>query len=121
MNKTETPNPPPIAWENVAFNLSSEFGPEDMQRLEAFAKAFWREMLSQCARHPSPESEASGWVSIDDRLPNEPNSVLIYLRRKAIEIGYFNGRWSTHTDGERTDVTHWMPFPAAPASPKEAI
>jgi hypothetical protein len=37
-------------WEAVAYNLSNEFGSEIVLPLERFARAFWREMLSQSAR-----------------------------------------------------------------------
>lgn len=40
-------------WEDVAFNLSSEFGPGFVASLERFAKAFWREMLNQLIQPPS--------------------------------------------------------------------
>lgn len=79
------------------------------------------------------ERAASTWISVDDRLPEEGESVALVNihrfesmggaeeNRNVHDVGYLStafgvAHWSIR--GERAksiiDFTHWMPLPAAP-------
>ena len=52
------------------------------------------------------------WISVEERLPEEAESVLVRIRlcdATWYEVAHrINGRWST------TCITHWMPIPQPP-------
>jgi hypothetical protein len=56
-----------------------------------------------------------GWISVDERLPEEGCNVLVCSPsgEKAIGWLYDDYHWEVVTDYRRTwDVTHWMPLPS---------
>lgn len=57
------------------------------------------------------------WVSVDERMPEDNDDVLIVCRSKYglynIDIGYYNGEQIVRLVG-REEVTHWMPLPEPP-------
>jgi hypothetical protein len=82
--------------------------------------AVWRE-------HPEEEylnsthlaSKGDGWISVEDAMPPEDESVLCYWGDYLPhDIGLWNGRAWQDANGamERFDAspTHWQPLPAAP-------
>ena len=54
----------------------------------------------------------SRWISVKERLPEEQQDVLVYLKRGGCAVDYFipsrNDKWGYK------DVTHWQPLPAPP-------
>ena len=57
------------------------------------------------------------WISVDDRLPDEHQRVLIFVQRygepSIHTTGFSGGAWHiTLLDCEH--VTHWMPLPQSP-------
>lgn len=74
----------------------------------------------------------NGWISVDDRLPNYTESVLIYhtsnYGEKYISVGQIvrvtrhigkdssidNVWYMANSKSSRLNVTHWQPLPAAP-------
>ena len=53
------------------------------------------------------------WVSVDDRLPNPFESVLVFRDGKiSIDYNEENGWFAYDLNGKR--VTHWMPMPHPP-------
>ena len=57
----------------------------------------------------------SEWISVGERLPEEPRRVLVYivanhLNEVAMDTDRFIGRWVRWG----TLVSHWMPLPEAP-------
>lgn len=60
-----------------------------------------------------------GWISVDDRLPNNSSMVIVLCKHAGIWLGYYNNFpehmcWM-HGLGEcLPDVTHWMPLPQPP-------
>lgn len=64
--------------------------------------------------------EAGDWISVDDRLPQIGDNVMIYNTEGAILIGYMvNDGWvAFFADGEKLmgelTATHWMPLPEPP-------
>jgi len=64
------------------------------------------------------------WISVEDRLPEEHQSILVYyylnkkskhfpLRRYMTESAFYNGEF------ENNDVTHWMPLLKLPKEEQE--
>ena len=69
------------------------------------------------------ESEFGEWVSVDDRLPEVPEKVLVcyqtgvkFFGFKDFDVCYYMDRKFTRADGCVTypTVTHWMPLPEPP-------
>ena len=63
----------------------------------------------------------SGWISVDERLPNIFTKVLCYFKYKSYtvirEVTYaWRGSW-IHRDGNV--ITHWMPLPEPPKMESE--
>ena len=55
------------------------------------------------------------WISVDDRLPNPFESVLVFRDGKiSIDYNEGNGWFAYDFNGKR--VTHWMPLPLAPTA-----
>ena len=71
------------------------------------------------------------WISVEDRLPEQGESVLFTCRVDSdftdIELGEWTGKYSdggalVMDYGDETDwypCTHWMPLPAPPATEGE--
>ena len=66
--------------------------------------------------------EASSWISVEDRLPEQNVVSLVYLKGKEFMTAFrcrsFYGEvWAAHDLNEEyrlRDVTHWMPLPSPP-------
>jgi len=53
------------------------------------------------------------WISVDERLPEDRVSVLVW-NKDSVEIGFMSkGKWQSWVEFYR-GVTHWMPLPEAP-------
>lgn len=73
----------------------------------------------------------SEWISVNDRLPMEPNDTRVFESMAVIAtdgdmvcVCEFNAghgcgtpwaEWSTYTDIPQQRITHWQPLPAPPA------
>ena len=58
-----------------------------------------------------------GWISVDDRLPDESlNSVIGWneYRERSCFVQYYGGRWMLRADREPIKITHWRPLPDRP-------
>ena len=57
----------------------------------------------------------SGWISVEDRLPEREGTYLVYTYKGAIKFGDFRCYYAKN-DNPQFDyyVTHWMPLPEAP-------
>lgn len=60
-----------------------------------------------------PPADVGRWISVDERLPEDDHTVLVWSHRNSKE--YFNvydhGKWVIM---ETEDITHWMPLPEPP-------
>lgn len=66
----------------------------------------------------------SKWISVDDRLPENDDEVLVYNPRDGINLGGFNperekktyrSAWETYDEwAPNMNPTHWMPLPSMP-------
>ena len=70
---------------------------------------------------PSFEPKQSEWISVEERLPEKGQKVLVRGVKNGMQIGAFRGIpvserselwwWKKNT---LLDVTHWMPLPEPP-------
>jgi hypothetical protein len=80
---------------------------------EDYALATW---LDEPVRDAAPDD---GWISVEDRLPMEGQTVLYYFKFVGVHAGRYR-----RDDGHNVfcgwsgfltdDVTHWRPLPAPP-------
>lgn len=66
-----------------------------------------------CPLRPAP-----GWISVEERLPEDFENVLVANKRGKhfdIDKGWWNGSYFDRcAKGGYHNVTHWMPLPSAP-------
>ena len=75
----------------------------------------WDEIIDVLENLPTltPPNE---WVSVDERLPEEKQRVIVRCERVGTSAGWILwGRWMTDVGPDAGEVTHWMPLPAPPA------
>lgn len=65
------------------------------------------------------EAQVPKWISVEDRLPEEPCAVLVVLYGSAVCVAWYNyPGWFETGSGIRCSagngVTHWMPLPEPP-------
>lgn len=87
--------------------------------LREAAEADRREILTLCQRVQELESQLPKWISVEDKLPEGKQRILLlddyggkYSGRGAVLIATNNSY--EPTTGLRTRYTHWMPFPQPP-------
>lgn len=55
------------------------------------------------------------WVSVEERLPEEKQRVIVRCERVGTSVGWILwGNWMTDIGPGAGEVTHWMPLPAPP-------
>ena len=59
------------------------------------------------------QTKNDGWISVNDRLPNEDVEVLAQLEWGSIDVAwYFNNEWSSEFSNlDDGDVLYWQPLP----------
>lgn len=92
--------------------------------------------LDACAavmRAAADRMEDEGWISVEDRLPDDGCTYLVVVKLKyeweteweyhvdagtrVFCNGYIDGIWDTANDwdeGQECHITHWMPLPEPP-------
>ena len=64
---------------------------------------------------PQPSNEAlAGWVSIDERLPEKRQDVLVHYGNGRIGIDWIDSTQCFVFDELYGRVTHWLPIPELP-------
>ena len=80
---------------------------EDEQVFNAAARKIIREMPTL-----TPPNE---WVSVEERLPEEKQRVIVRCERVGTSVGWILwGNWMTDIGPGAGKVTHWMLLPAPP-------
>lgn len=59
------------------------------------------------------------WVSVEERLPERYQNVLVCYKNGRVDIDWANSLGAFTLDNLCGRVTHWMPLPAPPDTPKE--
>jgi hypothetical protein len=60
---------------------------------------------------------STAWISVDDELPDDDETVLVWTSDGEPWTGYHEARVWYYVSGNKISadqVTHWMPFPAGP-------
>jgi hypothetical protein len=95
------------------------------------ASAQW--MIRQQETLQDKAGRLEGWISVDERLPDDYYDYLVVVKHKyeyedeweydvdvggpALDAGYIDHFWKTYHDwevGEECHITHWMPLPEPP-------
>ena len=74
------------------------------------------QVWNECEQRLSKE-EPSGWISVEERMPEDSEDVLMYFGH--IYMGFHTSEgWHFAEEGERVGglrfITHWMPLPKKP-------
>lgn len=65
----------------------------------------------------------SAWISVDERLPDDDQTVLIAMDYGEVWTGYLEGGQWRYVSGEPISfahITHWMELPAHPLELEKA-
>ena len=58
---------------------------------------------------------ANEWVSVEERLPEEKQRVIVRCERVGTSVGWILwGNWMADIGPDAGKVTHWMPLPDPP-------
>ncbi|PUA19627.1 DUF551 domain-containing protein [Glaciimonas sp. PCH181] len=101
---------------------------DDPLKLWAFSHAGYRAMLAAAPSSPVTGNPATGWISVDERLPNRyvevivwPNPTVYCMTAILGRDGWAYGEYIPHFGCKVINcgnVTHWQPLPLPP-SPDE--
>lgn len=103
------------------------------QQIEEMANILWHipygyslnsyndcEIIAECIYNDGGFRKQSGWISVEDRLPEEKVNCLVHYKHAYcdndgywdIGVSFYDGH-EFHV-GLAYKVTHWMPLPEAP-------
>lgn len=102
---------------------------EGLMSVKGMGRSCFAEVLSRTgdpdlrakAMHNPPREKESGWISVEDRLPEPFHSVLVHIPGEkpfpTVHEGFINswgGWYAYHFDRQPGEVTHWRPMPEPP-------
>jgi len=67
--------------------------------------------------HPSPTAPSDAWISVDDRLPDDIQDVLVYgseYKYNNIKTAFYDDGWKGINSMFLKSITHWQPLPSPP-------
>ena len=65
--------------------------------------------------HAPTLTQPNEWVSVEERLPEEKQRVIVRCERIGTSVGWILwGNWMTDIGPDAGNVTHWMSLPAPP-------
>ena len=66
-------------------------------------------------QHMPTLTQPNEWVSVEERLPEEKQRVIVRCERVGTSVGWILwGNWMADIGPDAGKVTHWMPLPAPP-------
>ncbi len=81
----------------------------------------WLLAMQRVRQAPTVERPRGEWISVEDRLPNPFETVLVHMPLEkplpTVHAGYISkdGEWVGGLfNRDKDEVTHWMPLPEAP-------
>ena len=91
--------------------LPKEYRQYQTENLDDAYEEGWLDALSNLKNAPAADVEPGNWISVEDKLPEENDRVLVYvpdMKGSDCEIQISKG-WALHKF-----VSHWMPLPEPP-------
>lgn len=90
------------------------------------------DVTEMIANAPTIEPVKQGWISVNDRMPERNELVLVCAANAARGgkirfVGAYDGFWFLQTAADtigltiQYDVTHWMPLPEPPKNAQERV
>jgi hypothetical protein len=64
--------------------------------------------------HAKKQPKNNGWISVEDRLPENENIVIVFNKNEVTLSCYHTENWYTY-DNDIINPTHWQPLPSPPA------
>ena len=92
---------------------------EDMDIVNSLADAYYGDDLTtfaDCIKQALfiGRQQEQQWISVEDELPNEYDTVLIWDDYCVYSAIYFNGGFEDEHRNPYNKVTHWQPRPSPP-------
>jgi hypothetical protein len=96
---------------------------------DSAAWAAWQARAALSAPAAPVPAASEGWISVDERLPEDCQDVLVLCPDTGCEPSIWSAQWlsgsktfESNSNGwaDLDDISHWMPRPAAPATSDKA-
>ena len=85
-----------------------------LQECENDGAAVFDEVVDWIRLEPTL-TQPNEWVSVDERLPEEKQRVIVRCEHVGTSVGWILwGNWMTDIGPGAGKVTHWMPLPKSP-------
>lgn len=91
------------------YNLCDEYGYLELSCEEYLS---YRRVAS--VLYAAGYRKQSGWISVDERLPEDGSPVVVYLQSGGITIARYDMAWGRFRTSGSITITHWMPLPEPP-------
>ena len=87
----------------------------EAKRTDPETGSFAEWLAEYLAEHLPTLTPPNEWVSVEERLPEEKQRVIVRCERVGTSVGWILwGNWMTDIGPGAGKVTHWMPLPAPP-------
>jgi hypothetical protein len=108
----------------ICYGMGDSFSNQHNSGAREAAKALRDKIASQLSETKEEPKENDGWISVEDRLPDNYVGVLVYIENQDTIANAHreqNGDWVAFYDntlitneGKEKGVTHWQPLPEPP-------
>ena len=88
--------------------------PVDADKIEYYSDETGNEIAYKVDIDQLPTITPSGWVSVEERLPEHMKDVIVLYGGGEIDIDWVDSLGDFRFDNLFGRVTHWMPLPAPP-------
>ena len=87
----------------------------EAKRTDPETGSFAEWLAEYLVAHLPSLTTSSEWVSVEERLPEEKQRVIVRCERVGTSVGWILwGNWMADIGPDAGKVTHWMPLPAPP-------